>query len=48
MSIEDNLEHALSKVGFSIGTDISMLPRNLNLSNGKSAKHNKKKNLLAT
>ena len=42
MSIEDNLQHALSKVGFSIGTDIYMLPNNLNLNNGKTAKQNKK------
>ena len=31
------LEHALSKVDFSIGTDVYMLPSNLTLSLGKTA-----------
>ena len=31
------LEHALSKVDFSIGTDIYMLPSNLTLNLGKTA-----------
>ena len=35
------LEHALSKVDFSVGTGIYMLPRNLNLSIGKTKGYNK-------
>ena len=36
------LEHALSKVDFSVGTGIYMLPSDLNLSIGKTKGHNKK------
>ena len=36
------LEHALSKVDFSIGTDIYMLPSNLNLSIEKTPLYNNK------
>ena len=36
------LEHALSKVGFSVGTYMYMLPSNLNLSIGKTNGYNKK------
>ena len=36
------LEHALSKVDFSVGTDIYMLPSNLNLNIGKKKGYNKK------
>ena len=36
------LEHALSKVDFSIGTDIYMLPSNLNLSIEKTRLYNNK------
>ena len=36
------LEHALSKVDFSVGTDIYMLPSNLNLNVGKTVGYNKK------
>ena len=35
-------EHALSKVDFSVGTGIYMLPRNLNLSIGKTKGYNSK------
>ena len=34
------LEHALSKVDFSVGTSIYMLPSNLNLSIGKTKGYN--------
>ena len=34
------LEHALSKVDFSVGTGIYMLPSNLNLNIGKTKGHN--------
>ena len=36
------LEHALSKVDFSVGTGIYMLPSNLNLSMGKTKGYNNK------
>ena len=36
------LEHAISKVDFSMGTGIYMLPRNLNLSIGKTKGYNHK------
>ena len=36
------LEHALSKVDFSVGTGIYMLPRNLNLNIGKKKGYNNK------
>ena len=36
------LEHALSKVDFSVGTDIYMLPSNLNLNIGQTKGHNNK------
>ena len=36
------LEHALSKVGFSVGMGICMLPSNLNLNIGKTKGHNNK------
>ena len=36
------LEHALSKVDFSVGTSIYMLPSNLNLKIGKEKGYNKK------
>ena len=36
------LEHALSKVDFSIGTGIYMLPNNLNLNIGKTVKYDNK------
>ena len=36
------LEHALSKVYFSVGTDIYMLPSNLNLNIGKTAGYSNK------
>ena len=36
------LEHALSKVDFSVGTDIYMLPSNLNLNIGKTKEYNNK------
>ena len=36
------LEHALSKVDFSVGTGIYMLPNNLNLNIGKTKGHNNK------
>ena len=36
------LEHALSKVAFSVGTGIYMLPSNLNLKIGKKKRHNNK------
>ena len=36
------LEHALSKVDFSIGTGIYMLPSNLNLNIGKTVGYNNK------
>ena len=36
------LEHALSKVGFSVGTGIYMLPSNLSLSTGKTKGYNNK------
>ena len=36
------LEHALSKVDFSIGTGIYMLPSNLNLNIGKTEGYNNK------
>ena len=36
------LEHALSKVGFSVGTGIYMLPSNLSLSTGKTNGYNNK------
>ena len=36
------LEHALSKVDFSVGRGIYMLPRNLNLSIGKTKGYNSK------
>ena len=36
------LEHALSKVDFSVGTGIYMLPSNLNLSIGKKKRYNNK------
>ena len=36
------LEHALSKLDFSVGTDIYMLPRNLNLNIGKTKEYNNK------
>ena len=36
------LEHALSKVNFSVGTGIYMLPSNLNLSIGKTRVYNNK------
>ena len=35
------LEHALSKVDFSVGTGIYMLPSNLNLNIGKTKGYNK-------
>ena len=35
------LEHALSKVGFSVGTGIYMLPSNLNLNIGNTVEYNK-------
>ena len=35
-------EHALSKVDFSVGTSIYMLPRDLNLSIGKTKEYNNK------
>ena len=36
------LEHALSKIDFSVGTGIYMLPHNLNLSIGKTKGYNNK------
>ena len=36
------LEHALSKVDFSVGTGIYMLPSDLNLSTGKTKGYNNK------
>ena len=36
------LEHALSKVDFSVGTGVYMLPSNLNLNIGKTKSYNKK------
>ena len=36
------LEHALSKVDFSVGTDIYMLSSNLNLNIGKTKEYNDK------
>ena len=36
------LEHALSKLGFSVGTSIYMLPNDLNLSMGKTKGYNNK------
>ena len=36
------LEHALSKVDFSVGTGIYMLPNNLNLNIGKTKGYNNK------
>ena len=33
---QEVLEHALSKVDFSLGTGINMLPSNLNLNTGKT------------
>ena len=36
------LEHALSKVDLSVGTDIYMLPSNLNLNIGKTEGYNNK------
>ena len=36
------LEHALSKVDFSVGTGIYMLPSNLKLSMGKTKGYNSK------
>ena len=35
-------EHPLSKVDFSVGTDIYILPSNLNLKIRKTARHNNK------
>ena len=34
------LEHALSKIDFSVGTGIYMLPNNLNLNTGKTKGYN--------
>ena len=34
------IEHPLTKVGFSVGTGTDMLPRNLNLSLGKTVGYN--------
>ena len=39
---QEVLEHALSKVDFSMGTGIYMLPSNLNLSIGKTKGYNNK------
>ena len=39
---QDVLEHALSKVDFSVGTGMYMLPSNLNLSIGKTKGYNNK------
>ena len=39
---QEVLEHALSKVDFSVGIGIHMLPSNLNLSIGKTKRYNKK------
>ena len=39
---QEVLEHALSKVDFSVGIGIYMLPSNLNLSIGKTKRYNKK------
>ena len=36
------LEHALSKIDFSVGTDIYMLPSNLKLNTGKTKGYNNK------
>ena len=36
------LEHALSKVDFSVGTGIYMLPSDLNLNIGKTKRYNNK------
>ena len=41
------LEHALSKVGFSVGISIYMLPSNLNLSIGRTNGHNNNKILVS-
>ena len=36
------LEHALSKIDFSVGTDIYMLPSNLNVNKGETVGYSKK------